>query len=149
MALKGLEALYGDRLPQRGRIKVEMRDDLAHGVTGVVGNVIAFIAGAGGTGGFKGIQGKFSRNDLVDYNVPIRREVRLVDLDSGKSVEIDYDPSGIPPSPEMQPLMGKAMQGAASEEELNTFGKLWQERVQRILLSKAQWDSMITLSKNN
>ena len=57
MALKGLEALYPDQLPQRGRIKVEMRDSLTNGVTGVVGNVIAFIVGAGGPGESKGKRG--------------------------------------------------------------------------------------------
>ena len=47
----------------------------------------------------------------------------------------------------MQPLMGKAIKGLASEEELLHFGQLWQERVEKILLSKELWDTMITLSR--
>jgi len=147
MALKGLEALYPNQLPQRGRIKVEMRDALTHGVTGVVGNVISFIAGASGSGGFKGIQGNFNRSNLIAYDAPIQSEVRLTNLDTNESVELDYNPSSVPPSPEMQPLMGKALQGKATAEELSRFGQIWQERVEKILLSKELWDNMITVSK--
>jgi len=148
MALRGLEILYPDHLPQRGRIKVEMRDALADGVTGVVGNVIAFIAGASGPGGFKGIQGQFSRDNLISYNAPIKSEVRLINLDTNESVEIDYDPSSVPPSSEMKPLMGKALQGHASPEEMVLFGRIWQERVEKILLSKDLWNTMITVTKS-
>jgi len=148
MALKGLEALYQDHLPQRGSIKVEMRDSITSGVTGVVCNVISFIVGASGPGGFKGIQGHFSRDNLVAYDAPIESEVRLTNLDTGESVLLDYNPSSVPPSPEMKPLMGKALQGYASKEELSRFGEIWQERVQKILLSKDLWDTMINVSRN-
>ena len=147
MALRGLEVLFADHLPQRGRIKVEMRDDVANGVTGVVCNVISFIAGANGPGGFKGIQGHFSRDNLIAYNAPIQSEVRLVNLDTNESVQIDYNPSSVPPSPEMQPLMGKAIQGVASRDEMKRFGQIWQERVEKILLSKDLWGTMITISR--
>jgi len=146
MALKGLESLYPDTLPQRGFVKVEMRDGETHAVTGVVCNVISFIAGAGGAGGFKGLQGKLSRNNLISYDAAITREVRLTRIDTGASVEIDYDPSSIPPSAGMQPLMGKMMQQMASDEEKKAFGVLWQERVEKILLGKENWDTIITLS---
>ncbi len=146
MALKGLESLYPDTLPQRGFVKVEMRDGETHAVTGVVCNVIAFIAGAGGAGGFKGLQGKLSRNNLISYDAAITREVRLTRIDTGASVEIDYDPSSVPPSAEMQPLMGKMMQQKASDEERKAFGILWQERVEKILLGKENWDTIITLT---
>ncbi len=146
MVLKGLQELYPDTLPQRGFVKVEMRDAETHGVTGVVCNTIAFVAGAGGAGGFKGLQGKLSRNDLISYDAAITREVRLTRIDTGASVEIDYDPSSVPPSAGMQPLMMKMMQQKASDEEKVTFGVLWQERVERILLGKENWNSLITLS---
>jgi len=147
MALKGLEVLYPDHLPQRGKIKVEMRDGVTHGVTGVVGNVIAFIAGAGGPGGFKGIQGNFSRNNLITYDAPIQSEVRLTNLETNERVALDYNPSSVPSSPEMQPLMGKALQGKATAEELSRFGQVWQDRVEKILLSKELWETMIIISK--
>ena len=148
MALKGLETLYGDQLPQRGSIHVSMRDGEAEGVTGVICNVISFIAGANGTSGFKGLNGNFSRNNLVSYNVPMEGEVKLTRLDTDESVILSYNPSMVPADPMMQPLMGKCMQGLASEGEKKQFGKLWQERVEKILLSTKLWDTMISIKKD-
>ncbi len=150
MALKGLEALYANdnALPQRGQIKVSMRDGEAEGVTGVICNVISFIVGANGKSGFKGIQGYFSRDNLVNYDVPMEGEVRLTRLATGESVELTYDPSIIPGDPQMKPLMGKALQGLATPEEQKQFGALWQARVEKILLSPELWDKMITIKHN-
>ena len=147
MALKGLEALYKTDLPQRGFIKVSMRDSENEGVTGVICNVISFIAGANGAGGFKGLNGKFARNNLVSYNVPMDGEVTLTRTDTNQSVTLSYNPSMIGADPKMQPLMGKAMQGLASDDEKKEFGKLWQARVEKILLSTDLWDTMITITK--
>jgi hypothetical protein len=145
MALKGLQALYPDTLPQRGSIHVSMRDDEADGVTGVICNVIAFIAGANGKSGFKGIQGHFSRNNLVSYNVAMEGEVKLTRLDTDTSVVLSYDPSMVPGDPMMKQLMGKTLQGMASPEEKEKFGELWQKRVEAILLTQELWDQMITI----
>ena len=46
MTLQGLKALYPDSLPQRGSIRVSIKEDRSEGVTGVVGNIISFITGA-------------------------------------------------------------------------------------------------------
>jgi formylmethanofuran dehydrogenase subunit E len=147
MVLSGLAQLYPDGLPQRGGVKVEMRDSETNGVTGVVATVISFVVGASGDGGFKGIGGNMSRNNLLSYDSSITREVRLTRLDNGKSVEVDYDPSSVMPSPQMQPLMGKIMQKQASVEERVEFGRLWQERVEKILINEANWNNLITLSQ--
>ncbi len=146
MTLQGLAELYPDGLPQRGGIKVQMRDSRDAGVTGVIATVISFITGASGDTGFKGIKGKMSRNNLLDYNISMEKEVRLVRIDTGKSIEIDYDPSSVPASAQMQPLMGKMMQGVASKEEKIAFGTLWQERVEKILLEKQNWNTIITIA---
>jgi len=147
MAKKGLEALYGDTLPQRGSIHVSMREDEAEGVTGVICNVISFISGANGISGFKGIGGHFSRDNLVSYNVPMDGEVKLTRLDTNASVTLTYSASMVPADPAMQPLMGKSLQGLASAGERKEFGKLWQARVEQILLSETLWDQMITINK--
>ena len=147
MAQQGLKALYGEQLPQRGSIHVSMKAGEADGVSGVVCNVISFIAGAGGTGGFKGLNGNMARNNLVKYNADIQGEVQLTRTDTGESVNLNYDASIIPADPWMQPLMGKFMQGLASEEEKKTFGELWQSRVGDILLSTDLWDTMVTITK--
>jgi len=145
MALKGLEKLYPDTLPQRGMIHVSMRDGEAEGVTGVICNVISFIAGANGKSGFKGIMGNFSRDNLVSYNVPMDGEVTLTRLDTDTSITLSYDASMVPADPAMKQLMGKALEGVASAQERVKFGELWQARVEQILLSKEKWDQMITI----
>ena len=144
MVLRGLERLYPDALPQRGMIEVSMGDKETEGVTGVICNVISFVAGASGVNGFKGIQGHFSRDNLIRYEVPMNGEVKLTRLDTEESVELSYDPSVIPGDPAMKPLMGKALQGLASDEERKAFRALWQKRVEAILLSPQHWDEMIT-----
>ena len=148
MASKGLDSLYGESLPSRGFIKVEMHASEAEGVTGVIANVISFIVGASGVGGFKGIQGKFSRDNLVAYNRPMQGEVKLTRLDTNESVTLSYNPSIITPDAMMQPLMGKTLQGMATQEEKETFGKLWQKRVEKILLSTDLHDKIITIIKD-
>jgi formylmethanofuran dehydrogenase subunit E len=148
MALKGLEALYKEELPQRGNIHVSMRDGEKDGVTGVICNVISFVVGANGAGGFKGLNGNMSRNNLVSYDVPMDAEVKLTRVDTNESVTLSYDSSMIPADPMMHPLMGKAMQGLASENEKKEFGRLWQARVEKILLSTDMWDKMITVKKD-
>ena len=149
MAQQGLKALYGEQLPQRGSIRVSMKAGEADGVSGVICNVISFIAGAGGEGGFKGLNGNMARNNLVKYNADIQSEVQLTRTDTGESVNLSYDASIIPADPWMQPLMGKFMQGLASEEEKKTFGELWQSRVEDILLSAELWDTMVTITKED
>ena len=146
MVKEALAELYPNgETPQRGGVKVEMRDGKGDGVTGVTATAISFVTGAGDDGGFKGLGGDMSRKNLLSYNASITREVRLTRLDSGSSVEVDYDPSSIMPSPSMQPLMGKIMQNMASDGEKAEFGRLWQERVEKILLGDSK--KLITISK--
>lgn len=146
MAAQGLKALYGDTLPQRGAVKVSMKQDKTEGVTGVIGNVIAYIVGASDIDGFKGIQGKFSRNDLLTYNETLQDEVNLTRMDTGDSVSLSYDPSPIPVDERMKPLMGKCLQENATEEEKALFKTLWQQRVEKILLGTELYDQMITIN---
>jgi len=145
MALHGLKTLYGTELPQRGNIHVSMRDGEAEGVTGVICNVISFIAGANGTSGFKGLNGNMARNNLVSYNIPMEGEVKLTRKDTNQSVTLSYDSSMIPTDPMMQPLMGKCIQGVATPNEKKEFGRLWQARVEKILLSTDLWNQIITI----
>ncbi|MDD2399131.1 MAG: FmdE family protein [Sulfurovum sp.] len=145
MALKGLAVLYPQGLPERGNLHVAMKEDEKEGVTGVIANVISFIVGASGVGGFKGIQGNFSRNNLVAFNKPMQGEVTLTRLDTNQSVSLSYNPSMVPGDKNMMPLMGKCLGKTASQEEQKLFGKLWQERVSKILLTKELWDQMITI----
>ncbi len=147
MTLQGLKALYPGSLPQRGSIKVSIKDDRSEGVTGVVANIISFITGACDESGFKGVQGNFGRNNLLSYSEPITSEVMFTRMDTNDSVCVSYDPSSIPADENMKPLMAKILQASASNEEKQTFKTLWQKRVEKILLTPESWDKIITLQK--
>lgn len=147
MTLQGLKTLYPYNLPQRGSIKVSIREDKAEGITGVLGNIFSFITGASDETGFKGVQGNFSRNNLLSYNEPIMGEVKFTRMDTDASVVISYDPSSIPADEKMKPLMIKGIQGIATDEEKKAFQMLWQQRVENILLSSELWDKLITIHK--
>jgi formylmethanofuran dehydrogenase subunit E len=132
MALQALKALYPDKLPVRGDIKVEFKESLEDGVAGVIGNVISQITGATDKSGFKGLGGVFARHSLMFFDADINSSARFTRVDTGKSVDVFYNPSSITPDPKMQPLMQKVMQKSATKDEFEEFGRLWQDRVERI-----------------
>ncbi len=127
-----LEVLYKEERAVRGNIEVEFKESIEDGVAGVIGNVVSQITGATDKSGFKGLAGKFARHSLMHFNANISSSARFTRVDTNESVDVIYDPSSVPPSPTMQPLMQKMMQGIASNEELQEFGAVWQERVKRI-----------------
>jgi len=142
--LKGLEALYDDgTIPLRGNIYASFKDNALEGVAGVIANVVTQITGATEHSGFKGLNGKFARNNLMEFSANIPSSMQLKRLDTGKTVNITYDPSSIGGNPKMQELMGKLMQGAATPEEKKEFGELWQSRVEAIFKNI---DKVITVS---
>jgi len=132
MTSEALKALYPNEMIIRGNIAVEFREDLEDGVAGVIGNVVTQITGATDKSGFKGLAGKFARHSLMKFNSNVDASARFTRVDTGKSVDVFYDPSSIAPSPNMGPLMQKMMAGQASPEESKEFGILWQDRVKRI-----------------
>jgi len=130
--VKALEELYKDETPIRGNIHVRFKSDPLEGVAGVIANVVTQITGATEHSGFKGLNGKFARNNLMEFSADISAQMEFKRLDTGKSVTVNYDPSSVGANPKMQELMGKLMQGVASSEEKKAFGELWQERVKAI-----------------
>ncbi|MEA3353905.1 MAG: hypothetical protein U9Q33_08830 [Campylobacterota bacterium] len=132
MCLEGLKALYKEDTPIRGNIKVFFKEDSKDGVAGVIANVVTQITGATETLGFKGINGNFARDNLMRFNGNITSDMKLTRVDNKQSVELIYDPSSISSNPMQKELMGKIMQGTATQEEKISFGKLWQQRVEEI-----------------
>jgi hypothetical protein len=143
---EALKALYPDSTPTRGEIKVEFKEDEKDGVAGVIANVISNITGATEHSGFKGLNGKYARHSLMSFNSNTTASARFTRVDTGESVEAFYDPSGVPASPDMQPLMGKMMKNLASDEEKKLFGKLWQKRVQEILINTQNYPNLLKIS---
>jgi len=127
-----LKSLYPNERAVRGNIKVEFEEAMEEGVAGVIANVVSQITGATKASGFKGLQGKFARHSLMSFKSNIDASARFTRVDSGKSVDVTYNPSSIMPNPAMQPLMQKITQGSATSDELKEFGTLWQDRVARI-----------------
>ena len=131
--LKALNALYTNGLtPRRGDILVSFKSNVKEGVTGVIANVVTQITGATEQTGFKGLNGKFARHSLMDFNANIGAEMSFKRRDTGKTVEVTYNPSSVPANPKMQELMGKLMQGTATVAEKKESGELWQSRVEAI-----------------
>ena len=143
MCAKALEKLYPNELPVRGQIKIEFKDPIDEGVTGVISNVMSHITGATKESGFKGIAGKFARHSLMDFNVDIKGIIRFTRTDNNESVEVNYNPI-VAPKEEMQQLMQKSMMGQASESEKAEFGKLWQARVEEILIHNFDNPEVVT-----
>lgn len=132
MTQQALKRLYSDKIPQRGDIKVEFKEDANDGVAGVIANVIQNITGATQLNGFKGIAGQFDRRCLMAFNAEISSSARFTRRDTKESVEVIYLPSKVNPHEEMAPLMQKCLAKQATPEEQKRFGELWQNRVKEI-----------------
>ncbi len=143
MTLKALKALYPHETPVRGNIKVAFKEPMEEGVAGVIGNVVSQLTGATDKSGFKGLNGKFARHSLMEFNAGLHSSGRFTRVDTGTSVDVFYNPSVVPPLPDMQPLMQKVMSGSAEAEDIKAFGTFWQERVERILMQNSDNSKMI------
>lgn len=142
---RALAALYGDAVPERGGIRVEFRDQQGDGVTGVIANVVGLLTGAAADGGFKGIGGQFSRRGLMHFGVAMEGEIRYTRLDTAAAVETAYHPQHVPAWPETGMLLQKIQAGSASPEERREFGRLWQERVKRLLIEHGDAPELVTV----
>ncbi len=143
MTLKALDALYPDSPAVRGEIKVEFKENLEDGVAGVIANVISNITGATDKSGFKGLNGNFARHSLIKFNSDINSSARFTRTDTNKSIDVYYNPGIVPPHPNMRELMGLVVTQNANKEQIREFGKLWQERVERILIDNFNNKEMI------
>lgn len=140
MVIKGLEALYGAELPQRGDIEAFMQGNRDEGTTGVTASVVQLLTGAAPETGFGGIgmQGRFARRNLLSFGAgEINGTLTLRRKDNGKTVAVSLNAALQPFAPEMRDIMPKAVSGSASPDELKQFGELWQERVQAFLTESA------------
>lgn len=145
MTYKALEKLFPDATPIRGSIKIEFKNSISEGVTGVISNVISQITGATKETGFKGINGKFVRHSLIDYNVPLKGLIRFTRVDTGEMVELDYNPAVVPAKEKLQFLMQQIMINQANSEDREEFKELWQERVRRIMIENFDNPNLVTL----
>ncbi len=131
MAQKGLAALYGAEMPQRGGIRVELRRKPGEDNAGVTGSVLSNITGAAyGDMGFSGImQNRFKRRDLLLFGVDMESDVRFTRLDTGVSVSVNYRPGKVV---DPRPILMSAIGPHATDETRSSFPKRWQEMVKSL-----------------
>lgn len=146
MTVKALSRLYGDELPRRGEVRVELRQTHDEGVAGVIGNVAGLLTGAAGDGGFKGLAGRFSRRGLLAYGAPIDGDIRYTRTDTGKSIEVAYHPEVVERPAELKALMQAALLPSADAQARRAFGSAWQEWVRRIVVDHADDPALVTVT---
>lgn len=140
MVIKGLKALYGEELPERGGIEATMQGTRDEGTVGVTASVVQLLTGAAPETGFGGIgmQGRFARRNLLSFGAgEINGTLTLRRKDSGKTVAVSLNAALQPFAPQMRDIMPKAVGGSASAKELERFGQLWQARVKAFLTESA------------
>ncbi len=129
-AMKGLKALYGEELPVRGEIKVEIKKTPTENNAGVVGNVLSNITGATTDFGFGGLpNGKFNRRNLLFFGADIETDVRFTRTDTGKQVGVNYRPGKVVNPKEIMMLV---FGPEATEESKATFPAKFQNMVKTI-----------------
>lgn len=143
--LRALRHLYGDRPPERGAVRVSFRDALTDGVTGVMAGVARLLTGATQDDGFKGIAGRFDRRRLLAFETDLEGEMRFERSDTGTRVEAAFRAEVVPPDARMRELMQAVLVGMAGDEERREFGRLWQDRVKRIVVDHADDPRLVTL----
>lgn len=134
VCVHALQALYPDQLPERGGVRVAFRGRVDEGVTGVIASVVTLLTGAAHDGGFKGLGGRFVRRGLLDFAAELPLAMRFTRLDTGAAVDAQTDLSSVPADPEMPELLGRCLHAPGDSELAARFGRLWQDRVRRILL---------------
>ncbi len=145
MTRTALARLYPDGVPQRGGMRVELRQAVDEGVAGVIASVAGLITGAATEGGFKGLAGRFARQGLLRFSVPMTGEIRFTRLDSGRSVEVAYRPQAVPRPAGLADLMQDALAPQADSARRRALAEAWQAWVQTILLAHADDPSLVTV----
>ena len=146
MTAKALARLYGDALPRRGEVRVEVRQSHDEGVAGVIGAVTGLVTGAAGDGGFKGLAGRHSRRNLISYGAKIAGDLRFTRTDTGASVEVAFHPESVERPADLRALMQSALVESADAGARREFALAWQEWVRRILVERADDPELVTFA---
>lgn len=148
-ARAALRHLYDGELPERGGVSVYLDGPEDAGVTGVIAQVLTLVTGAAADNGFKGLGGRHARKDLLHYAADGVAGIRFRRNDTGKSVEVQFDSSTVPPDPMQRMLIPLILTGQADDAQRREFGRLWQERVRRLLLLHADDPAVVRVRAIN
>lgn len=135
MVVHAMRSLYGDETPQRGDIKITITGARDQGVFGPISQVFTLMTGAASDNGFHGLAGQFARNGLLRFkpNAAGGAPFTFERIDSGRTVTVSYDPSGISASPDMGGNLQMVLQGNDDLQVRKSFTAAWRDRVLRIL----------------
>lgn len=133
LTCRALGMLYRDDLPERGAVRVSLRERREDGVAGVMGAVAGLLTGAAGPEGFKGLVGQHVRRNLLLFGSDLPLDFRFERLDTGEKVEAAVHSHCVPFAPDMAELMQLSIGGMADAAQQQRFGQLWQVRVQALL----------------
>lgn len=146
MTRAALAALYGEQIPVRGEIRVDLAEAQDAGVAGVIASIATLVTGATADTGFRGLAGQFNRRNKLFFNQPLRQgSLRFTRLDDDAAVEVGADLSSVGGDPRMGELMSLCLAGEAAPAQQQEFRMLWQERVRRLLLSHADDPQVIRI----
>ena len=145
MTRTALARLYAQDMPRRGEVRVELRQALDAGVTGVIASVAGLITGAANEGGFKGLAGRFARDGRLRFGVPMTGEIRFTRLDTGQAVELAHRPQAVPRPATLSALMHKALTPGADVATRKAFADVWQGWVRTMLVEHADDPALISV----
>jgi hypothetical protein len=145
MTRAAMRALYPAAFPERGGIRVELRDDRLTGVAGVVANVVSLLTGASNDTGFKGIAGRFDRRGLLSFGADIPGQLRFTRADSGAAVIVSARLERVPADPRIASLLPLCVAGVATDDQAALFQSLWQERVRMLIVEHADDPEIIVV----
>jgi hypothetical protein len=145
MTRAALAALYPATLPERGGLRVELREDKLEGATGVVANVASLLTGATHDTGFKGIGGRFDRRGLLFFGVELPGQIRFTRADTGAAATVTTRLDRVPADPRIPLLLPRCLAGAATPAEATLFQSLWQDRARTLLLQRADDPEVIVI----
>ena len=146
MTRAALARLYPGETPQRGAIRVELRQAVDEGVAGVIAGVAGLVTGAANEGGFKGLAGRFARKGLLRFGVPMRGEIRFTRLDNARSVELSHRPQAVPRPTGLSELLRDASAPQASAAARRAFADAWQGWVRSIVIEHADDPALIEMA---
>lgn len=138
MTWLAMEALYPGELPQRGGLRIELREDGRTGSTGVAATILQMLTGAAGRIGFRGLHGRFNRLGLIHHSPDLLANIKFTRLDTGDAVETSADLALLPMSAGLDTLLRRCVHAQASRDEEALLARLWQDRVRRLLFEHAR-----------
>ncbi len=111
----------------------------------MIASVAGLITGAANEGGFKGLAGRFARDGLLRFGVPMTGEIRFTRLDTGQAVELAHRPQAVPRPATLAALMRKALTPGADAATRKAFADAWQGWVRTILVEHADDPALISV----